>query len=481
MQVAAYHLPRGIARPPSRRAPWRRGASEPTARDAATDAALAAAELEIPEVTPSFIDLVAGRLHAGGEALARMPLAERIGAIDRAAARWLAPSFALRRLALEKLPILTGYPAATVAAALDALWQALRAPELAAVAHAEHPAARASASHAPDDAGARVAPPRLAVHVLTGNVPGAGVFGMVAALLAGVPSLVKTARREPLLPALIAGALASEDARLGAALAVVPWLGGETPLDAAALGAADLVLAYGRAETLEGIAAHQPRRLLRFGPRVSIGLVAREARDRRTAARLARQVALFDQQGCLSPQLVVVEEGEPAATTRFAAAVAAELGRLDRELPRAPLGLEEAATAWRHLERARWREQEGEPVSVHADPAGRYSVLCDRRGEITTSPLNRHLIVVPVPSFDAAMTPLRALAGLVEAVGYAGPEHRLEEAATVATACGAHRLCPLDRLQAPPFAWRQSGHRRLASFFVPAAPIATLAAADTAA
>jgi hypothetical protein len=55
------------------------------------------------------------------------------------------------------------------------------------------------------------------------------------------------------------------------------------------------------------------------------------------------------------------------------------------------------------------------------------------------------------------------LAGVVEAVGYAGPASRLAEASGVAARCGAHRLCPLERLQAPPFAWRQSGHARLAS------------------
>ncbi len=68
---------------------------------------------------------------------------------------------------------------------------------------------------------------RLALHVLAGNVPGGGVFGIVAALLAGVPSLVKAARREPLLPVLVAESLAAEDARLGAALAVVHWDGAD--------------------------------------------------------------------------------------------------------------------------------------------------------------------------------------------------------------------------------------------------------------
>ncbi len=54
--------------------------------------------------------------------------------------------------------------------------------------------------------------------------------------------------------------------------------------------------------------------------------------------------------------------------------------------------------------------------------------------------------------------------GGVEAIGYAGPLDRLAEVSAVAADVAAPRLCPLERLQAPPFAWRQSGHARLGSF-----------------
>ncbi len=59
--------------------------------------------------------------------------------------------------------------------------------------------------------------------MLAGNVPGVGVFGIVAALLAGVPSLVKPAAREPFLPALMVesiAAVAPELQRGGGARAV---------------------------------------------------------------------------------------------------------------------------------------------------------------------------------------------------------------------------------------------------------------------
>jgi hypothetical protein len=470
----AYHLPAGLARTDARAYRVRLGSGDTLS---APPAAAAALEIELPELTTEDLAAICDHLIEAAQPLARMSVADRVAAIGDVAAAWRNPASPWRRLALETLPLVTGYPTLALAAALDNLWGALNATDLAAVVHAElgtvsprtsvigaREVSAPVATHRCVEAGSPRDTTRLAVHVLAGNIPGAGVFGMIAALLAGVPSLVKTAHRELFLPALVARSLAAGDARLGAALAVTHWPGGITPLDGLAVARADIVLAYGRDATLANIASHGPRRLLRFGPRASAGLVAREACDRVTAVNTAHQVALFDQQGCLSPQLIVIEEADTATTDRFAQALANELSRLAISLPRAPLTLAESSTVWRFVEQQRWREQEGAPVRVLGDPGGRFSVVCDRSGTPPASPLNRHIVLVPVPALAAASTVLERLAGAVEAIGYAGPEHRVAEAAALAAGCGAHRLCPLERMQAPPFAWRQSGHARLASF-----------------
>ena len=397
------------------------------------------------------VDLVIDRTRAAGEALGRMPLDERIEAIDRAAATWLAADSPWRREAIARLPAATGYPPRAIATALDNLARALAAPELHAAARAE-----ATALAAPRH--------RLALHVLAGNVPGAGVFGIVAALLAGAPSVVKTAAREPLLPALFARSLGAEDARLGAAVGIVASDGDDHARIAGMVPQVDVVLAYGRAESLDAIAAHQPSRLLRFGPRLSLAVVTRDAVGRRAAAELAWQTALFDQQGCLSPQLAIVEETSRGATARFMDALADELARLATDLPRAPLTLAESAGVARYLERQRWRMQESADVAMVADADGRFSIVCDRTGSPDASPLNRHLILVPVPSLADARPVLARFDGVVEAVGFTGPAQRTPDVAALAAASRAARLCPLERMQAPPFAWRQSGHARLACF-----------------
>jgi hypothetical protein len=73
-------------------------------------------------------------------------------------------------------------------------------------------------------------------------------------------------------------------------------------------------------------------------------------------------------------------------------------------------------------------------------------------------------VVLPVTTLRAATARLRSLGGGVEAIGYAGPRDRLAEVSAVAADVAAPRLCPLECLLAPPFAWHQSGHARLGSF-----------------
>jgi len=405
-------------------------------------------------IDPAALRACIDRLDDAGEALRHVALDERIAIIDRVAAAWREPGSPWRRRAIDALTRTTGYAAAAVEYALDELWAAQAAAELTAVA----------ARELGPDAGA---PERLAFHSLAGNVPGAGVFGIVAALLAGVPSIVKTARREPEMPVLVAASIAAADARLGDALAVAHWPGGSEAHEVLAVSRSSVVLAYGRTATLDRLAARGPRRLLRFGPRLSFALVAREVADASTAAVAAQQIALFDQQGCLSPQYLVLEETDDATTTAFVAALATSLRRLAVAMPRAPLTLDEAARVWRFVERARWRAQEGAAVRVVADGDAGFGVVCDRTRVLYGSPLHRHVVVLPVDTLEDAGALLTPLAGTIEAVGVAAPACRWPDAAAVAAACGAHRLCPLDRMQAPPFAWRQSGHARLESFLVP--------------
>src|SRR5262249_15110338 len=138
---------------------------------------------------------------------------------------------------------------------------------------------------------------------------------MIHALLVKSPCLVKTAAEEPVLPVLFARSLAQEAPWLGEALAVLHWPGEDADVGAAALKDAEAVIAYGSDTSLASLRAWTPlgTRFQAHGHRIGFGVIGREALTLGgvddTAARAARDVALFDQQGCMSPQYFYVEEG----------------------------------------------------------------------------------------------------------------------------------------------------------------------------
>ena len=64
-------------------------------------------------------------------------------------------------------------------------------------------------------------------------------------------------------------------------------------------------------------------------------------------------MALYDQQGCLSPQLIYVEEGGAVTPKEFAALLATGLAHWHTELPRGPVPPEVSTAIRRARDEAR--------------------------------------------------------------------------------------------------------------------------------
>ena len=109
---------------------------------------------------------------------------------------------------------------------------------------------------------------------------------------------------------------------------VAPWRGGDADVEAIVFGEADLVVASGSDAAIAAIQARVARRFIGHGHKISFAVIGRERLDddaaaRQLARRLAYDVSLWDQQGCLSPQLCYIESGwqrVPGAICRDAGA-----------------------------------------------------------------------------------------------------------------------------------------------------------------
>lgn len=338
---------------------------------------------------------------------------ERVRALVAAAARVADGASELGRRARARLAASTGLAPANVAWALEeALETAPSEAELDGLMCSAMAASRGGSEAA------------RAVHViLPANVFVAAHRAIALGLAASARVCVRPSRREPVFASLLAEAapglfeIVSE---------VAPEPG-------------DHVWAYGGDRSLEAVrAALPPGTVLHAqGPGYALAVVDASAAGEEAAGALARDVAAFDQRGCLSPRAAVVL-GAREDARRFAGFFAGAMATRAREVPRGRLDAAEAAEIRRFLDAATYA---GELL-----PAGPGAVCVTHGVKLALAPVGRHVTVSAAPDLAAALRDVDA--ALVTAVGVAGPSELARE---VAAALPGARVSPLGRMQCPAF------------------------------
>jgi hypothetical protein len=287
---------------------------------------------------------------------------------------------------------------------------------------------------------------------------------MLRSLLVKGPTLLKPGSGDTVLPALFARGLDEADSSLAAALAVVYWRGGSPALEQAALALADVVTAYGSDDTVRDLRSRSPvtARFVPYHHRVSVGVVGRDALTPSTlpstAADVARAIAMFDQRGCVSPQVIYAEEGGERSCAAFAEALGAALADLERVLPTGALDAPEASAL--HQARGVAELTAGTGVRIfHGGPVP-WTVVLETRGDQAPARLpsvGRVARVRPVADVDAVAGLLAPLAPHLQTVGVAGLGGRLEEVARALGHLGVARVTPFRAVPFPPPWWHHDG------------------------
>lgn len=261
------------------------------------------------------------------------------------------------------------------------------------------------------------------VHVILSANVFVGALRALAIARAAAPRVtVRPSSRDPVLAEALVAALGDP------AVAIA----GER--DAAASDA-DRIDVYGRAETIEQVRRRaRPGVSVRaHGPGLGIAVVTRSADIADASRALAADVVVFDQRGCLSPRLALVE-GDPTRAEAFADSLHASLSAWAGRVPRGLLDDEEREEA------RRWQESLAFAGRVWSAPQHTVG-LGDR---LLVPPSGRHLQVVPVSDLRAAAVLLGPIAGAVVTVGTDAPE-------AARTLAPAHaRIAALGCMQRPP-------------------------------
>lgn len=420
----------------------------------------------LPDSEPEAAELLE-RLRASAAALRDRPLQEVLRVLGRAGSRFLDPRDPLRREAEERIPEDAGYSSEMAHAVVEGMARDWTEERLAAAVRADFPDPGVLDGFRPGAGGERLRAlgADLTFHLGAGSVPGVTATSLVRALLVKSPSLVKPGRGDRVLPELLGRAIAEEDEALARSFEVLYWPGGEGgPLEEGALGEADCVVVYGGNETVRQVRDRLAPdvRLIAYHHRVSVGIVARERLEQRgDAVRLAREaaraVAMFDQQGCVSPHVVWVEEGGAISPAEWAGMLAEELAGLDEVLPPAPVPDSVASRIRQLRDSTEFRAAAGTSDRVYGGEGGRWTVLFEEDPAFAPSCLGRTVRVKPLPSLEAAGALLGRFSGALQTVALEAEGKRRTEMAETFARAGAARITTLREQPWPPAWWRHDG------------------------
>jgi hypothetical protein len=289
----------------------------------------------------------------------------------------------------------------------------------------------------------------LVLVVLAGNLPGLAVQPLLPALLSRRPVLVKSSTAEPLFAAAFVRALTARLPALAAAVAALSWRGGTLALEAPLLAVADPVLVYGDAGTLRSLAARAGGRLVAYGPRLSLAVIGAAVDPELVAAGLARDVALFEQRGCLSVHAVYTA----GDAMELAVALRRALADLAHRWSPGPVDPAAAAAVQQLRSLAALTETAAGTEETTTLAAG--TVLVDRDPTLRPSPGLRTVRVHPLADLGRLPALLAPWSGQLQGVALAGddawslvPELEL---------LGVSRCAPPGELQTPDAAWHNGG------------------------
>ncbi|MEI6083806.1 MAG: acyl-CoA reductase [Verrucomicrobiota bacterium] len=393
-----------------------------------------------------------------------------ITAIAQAASHWLAPNSHWRARAIAEAPGPTRFSEAMIHEAIQLTFGSLTFEALGELLDRELGNRRVLDEFClRGRVQSRAHGPRLITHILAGNVPSPGIISLCRGLLLKSANLVRTSTHDPIFPVLFAESLREVDPELADCLAVLSWPREETALTQAALATANAVLAYGDDTTIGQLRRLTPEgaQFLGYGSKVSFGVIAKEAMTEENLPALAEaaafDVSIYDQQGCLSPHVIYVEERGPLGPRKFAEALAQAMDVYQQRVPRGQLTIEEAAAVSQLRQAYEFRGATDRRVAVWASPTpNEWTVIYEDDPSFSPSCLNRTVYVKPTDSFKRVLDSVQRYSDRISTVGVTPLNERAMTFAADLAKMGVHRVCQLGQMQRPPLSWHHDGRPNLA-------------------
>lgn len=398
-------------------------------------------------------------------ALARIPVRKIVRAIVDAAQRWSDADFPPRVRVTERIAARTGYSPAVVEYALDRIFFSITQDELQATIASELGSLDAldgftARAGRPD---AWAAPAGSVCIISSRTTIGVAILPAVFALCAKNDVLVKD--REDALVHAFFETLREELPVFEEAARASTWSSEDK--DAPELETFDAVAAFGADETLDAVKRSlQPgARFIGYGSRASAGYVSRRALNdlghvRELCRGAARDLVLYETEGCLSLHTLFVERGGAVSVEEFGRVLSSCIEAANVEFPIGERHAADAARIAQQRNLAAFRAAAGHGA-VFASERAEYAVIIDPPAGEPPQFLPRTLGVLAVDGPQDALRYIRDHRLRLEGFALSDGGTEIEQAAVEA---GAVRLTRFGELQHPPLSGDHGGRPRVAEF-----------------
>lgn len=417
-------------------------------------------EFDWPDAGAEQVRAAEGRLRIAGAAWARRGDEERWARIAQVLDLWTRADSPWRRGLAHALADTTPFAPTTITEGLAA---AMRAWDPAAFLDCARQELGARA-----DGRIRSLPFSWTSVIAGGAIPMPTLLQPLLSLATGSPVLMRTTSRDAVTPDWLARSLTHVDEDLAAAFESIQFPVDDAPAMEALLSA-PCVVATGSDETLAAIRNRLApgQHFVGYGHRFSVavfgrGLLSAESDRRRALDGLARDLARWDQAGCLSPVVLYLVDYPETAALDLARELSATLGRLAESMPRGTIAPATQAQIGNEATEARMRV-DGDLPWIGA--AGDALIILETDHRARPAPLGRFLRIHPVASQRALMEALLPFEGQLSSIAEAGFVAGPDDADPLELfgSLGVSRVCEPGRMQTPSIDWPHDGLPLLAS------------------
>jgi hypothetical protein len=310
--------------------------------------------------------------------------------------------------------------------------------------------------------------PQVVFHNLAGNLFISGWETITHATLLGAASMIRCSELDWVFPGVWAHALSVANPDMPKIVAVCEWSSSDTARFQAAVGESDAIVGFGSDDSVQALRKLVPwnKPFAGHGSTISFSLVTAE--DLRNnpvewlAEGIAYDFAAYDQQGCLSPRALFVEDRHPRDVDRVVDALYAAAKHINKNLPRATMTLEDRAAQARKRDEVLLDAACGgssRRVSGDQDP---FLITVKPVELFGLGPVNRYFDVYLYKQLDQVEMVLLPFKGHISTLGVADPRRPPME---LLNAVEIKRVCELGSMQIPPLSWCLDGLRPLQKMF----------------